>query len=187
MKINSLLNKKLKNIKLIISDVDGVLTDGKIRLIGKKEEAKAFSVKDGPVIPLARSAGISTVLITGRKAPATVRRAKEFNTPLFFKTDFTNESLLIFLQKKFNVKQENILYIGDGFNDLFMIRAVGVSASPKNATLEVRNTVDLISSCNGGEGVLEDVVRLTMNAQGTWQATLKKFYNKNESCPDPKN
>src|SRR3989344_6806484 len=122
MKISSALTKKLKGIKLIISDVDGVLTEGKLYLT-EEEEIKVFNAKEALRIEAAQRSGLKIIWITGRKAKATIRRSKELNVPLIFKQDVAKLKIpvLDFLKKKYRVGSKEMLYIGDDWGDLFLM------------------------------------------------------------------
>lgn len=167
------LKKKLSKIKLIISDVDGVLTDGKIYLTGN-EEIKAFSVKDGTRINAALKSGIKVFFITGRECGAVIRRSNEFKgIKLFLKTRDEPAFLLERIKKEEKISPSEILYIGDDLNDLYIMSRVGVSAVPRDGASENKRIADIITQAKGGEGVVGEVIEMVMKEQRRWPDYVK--------------
>lgn len=180
MKISSALTKKLKSVKLIISDVDGVLTEDKIYLPGDGEEIKVFNPKDALRIEAAQRSGLKIIWITGRKARATIKRSRELNVPLIFKQDVAKSKtpLLDTLKKKYHVNPKEMLYIGDDWGDLFLMKRVGVSATPKNGSPENKAIAHIVSSRNGGDGVAAEIIEIVMRTNGTWEKYIKEYVAK---------
>lgn len=180
MKISPALAKKLRGVKLIVSDVDGVLTEDKIYLPGEGEEIKAFNAKDALRIETAQRSGLKVVLVTGRRAKATVRRSKELNVPLIFKQDIAKlkTPFLDVLKRKYRANPKEILYIGDDWGDLFLMKRVGVSATPKNGSPENKAIAHIVSSRNGGEGVVAEVIEMVMRTNGTWEKYTQEYIAK---------
>lgn len=170
------MEEKLKKIKLIVSDVDGVLTDGKIYLVGK-EEMKAFSVRDASPMEVARQAGIRFLFITSRKCDAVIKRAEELKTDLVFKMDVkaAGGDLISYLKTKYSVSPEEVLYVGDDWSDLFSMKTFGVSATPANGTPENKAIALIVTKANGGEGVLRELIEIVLRAQGVWEKYLAFF------------
>src|SRR3989344_5493513 len=139
MQLTRTLINKLKRVKLIVSDVDGVLTDGKIYLDGSTEESKAFSAKDAIPMEMAMRSGLKIVWFTGRKCQAVIRRSQEITgVKLIFKGDlyWRRQNLFSQLIKVYKIKPAEILYIGDDLNDLFFMRQAGVAVTPQNGSVE---------------------------------------------------
>lgn len=179
MRLPQSLLKKLKKIKLIVSDVDGVLTDGKIYLNGGPEELKSFCTKDALPMEMAMRSGIKIIWFTGRKCDAVIKRSKEIDGDinLLFKGDLYKQkvNLLDMLYHKFKVEAFEILYIGDDWNDLFIMRQVGVSVTPKNGSAENKRVADIITKVIGGYGVMAEIVEIVMRAKGTWAKFIKGY------------
>lgn len=171
------LEGKLKKVKLIVSDVDGVLTDGKIYLSERCGEIKVFSVKDAIRIEVAFKSGIKVLLITARKGFGVMRRAEELGADIIFKQDLQqkNLSLLTEVKRKFHIEPEEILYVGDDWNDLYLMKQVGVSATPANGSAENREIADIVTEVRGGEGVVSELIEKIMRAQGTWEEYFKEY------------
>lgn len=171
------LEERLKGIRLIATDVDGVLTDGGILLSGDDEEMKRFSAKDASIVELAQQNGIALVLATGRKCAATIRRAKEMNAEVFFKHDLAvaNTSFLGILKEKYQVDPHEIFYIGDDLGDIAMIRKVGVGATPSDGIALAKGAADIVLKTAGGQGVMGEIVEMLLTAQGTWAKATERF------------
>jgi len=173
------MNKKMQNITLIISDIDGVLTDGRINLIGNTEEMKSFSAKDGPAIEIAKKNGIRVIFYTGRTSSASERRAKELNVPLYYKKD--GRELAQILEKDFMTSMGNVAYVGDDFNDLRNIKNSAVSFAPSDSNPIVRKYASITTEAKGGEGVLIEVVRTVLTAQGKWEGVIEQFLSEEKT------
>ena len=171
------LEDKLKKVKLIVSDVDGVLTDGKIYLCERCGEMKVFSVKDAIRMEVALKSGMKVLLVTARKGAAVIKRAEELGAGIVFKQDLRQENLSLFaeVKRKFDIEQEEILYVGDDWNDLYFMRQVGVSATPASGSAENRKIADIITEARGGEGVVSELIEKVMRAQGTWEEYFKEY------------
>lgn len=179
MKLSRSLIKKLKKIKLIASDVDGVLTDGKIYLGGDSEEIKSFCARDALPMEMAMRSGLKIVWFTGRKCAAVIRRSKEIDgdVKLLFKGDLYKQkvNLLDLLASEFKVNASEVLYVGDDWNDLFIMGQVGLSATPQDGSAENKKVADIITKTNGGDGVMAEIVEMIMRAQGTWFKSIREY------------
>ena len=173
-----MVESKLKKVKLIVSDVDGVLTDGKIYLLAG-EELKVFSARDASPMEIARRSGLKFLFITSRKSKAIIKRAKELKTELVFKTDIkkTGGDLPRYIKKRYGLKPDGVLYVGDDWSDLYAMKLFGLSVSPSNAAPENKKIADIIPSAAGGEGVIREVIEKVMKAQGTWEKYLADYQN----------
>jgi 3-deoxy-D-manno-octulosonate 8-phosphate phosphatase (KDO 8-P phosphatase) len=170
------LQNKLKRIKLIASDVDGVLTDGKIRLVGD-EELKVFNGKEAMKIEMLIRSGIPLVWVTGRKCAAVTRRSKELGVDLLFKKDLQEKGISLpkELEKTYKVKPEEVMYVGDDWGDLFLMQQFGLSATPNDGSIENRKIAKIVTKANGGEGVLAELIEVVMKAQKTWNKYLDEY------------
>jgi 3-deoxy-D-manno-octulosonate 8-phosphate phosphatase (KDO 8-P phosphatase) len=173
------LEDRLKLVKFIVTDIDGVLTDGRIRLVGR-EEMKVFNAKDAVAIGMCIRSGIPVALFTGRKSEAATKRAEELGTPILFKKAFEKYDIPFadYLLNRYGVTPEEVLYVGDDLGDLFMMKQFGISATPKDGSDANREMADIILERNGGEGVLVEIVQRIMKSQNTWDAAVKEFINR---------
>lgn len=176
---NTIRNKILK-IKLIVSDVDGVLTDGKIYLDHKGDEIKVFYTRDALRIEIALRSGISMVWLTGRRSAATLKRGNELGVKVFYKEDLAkgNISFLNLITKKYHVTNEEIAYIGDDWNDLFFMNQVGLAVTPSNGSSENKRIAQIITQAGAGQGVLAEIIEIIMKIQGTWDRFSGEYKNK---------
>lgn len=146
-------------IKIIIMDVDGTLTDGKINMGNSGEIFKSFDVKDGYAIKhILPENNIIPMIITGRKSQITENRAKEIGIQEIYQGIENKLELLENICDKHNIKPVNIAYIGDDLNDLGIMQVVGIAACPANASVQVKNISKYISDKNGGDGAVRDFI-----------------------------
>jgi len=145
-------------IELLVFDVDGCLTDGKIVYTNEGEEVKSFSVKDGLAIASWNRMGKKTAIITGRRSKIVERRAAELGiTHLFQGVKQKAEQLQSILEKE-GLDWDNVAVIGDDLNDLSMIRRAGWSFTPADGVKAIKNEVDTILTINGGEGAVREMI-----------------------------
>ena len=145
-------------IKLILLDVDGTLTDGGIYRDNNGEEFKKFNVKDGYVIINARKLGIDFGIITGRKSELVRIRAEELKIKYLYQGISEKVPILEELMESYNLKKEEIAYMGDDLNDLGIMKKVGLKGAPQDAVSEVKGIADFVSSKKGGEGAVTEFV-----------------------------
>ncbi len=159
----STLRKKCLQIKLVISDVDGVLTDGGMFYSEKGEILKKFNTRDGMAVELLRNEKIPVILITREKSKIVLSRAKKLLIKEIFVGIKKKELLLPKICKKYKIKKDNIAYIGDDVNDLNIMKEIGFSASPKDAIELIRKKSDYVCRSRGGEGVLREISELIIS------------------------
>ncbi len=175
---NISLKDKIKNISLIVSDVDGVLTDGTIFVGADGTEFKQFNVEDGTGVAFARLASIPIVLISGRESKSTSIRAKELKIPHCFQGSLDKTTPYKEVCNIYNIGPENIAYIGDGLIDIPVMLKSGFSIAPANAHQPVKDISDYITKKSGGEGVLREVVELILKEKEVYNETLEKMKKK---------
>jgi 3-deoxy-D-manno-octulosonate 8-phosphate phosphatase (KDO 8-P phosphatase) len=148
----------IAHIKWLICDVDGVLTDGGVYLIGPFFEAKRFDIQDGMGITLARKAGLKIGFITGRSSFAVKRRAKELNIDYLSQGEHNKGKAFDVFIKKTQASHREIAYIGDDIQDLPILQRVGVPIAVNNARPEVKSESAYITQATGGHGAVREVV-----------------------------
>ena len=146
------------NIKLLVMDVDGTLTDGKIYMSADGELLKAFNIKDGYAIAHLKDKQIVPVIITGRSSEILVRRCRELGIVELYQGIEAKTAKLLSICKKFQVEASNVAYIGDDLNDLECMKICGYSAAPADAAKEVLASVDYICKHRGGEGAVREFI-----------------------------
>jgi YrbI family 3-deoxy-D-manno-octulosonate 8-phosphate phosphatase len=159
-KNSSLLIKKCTKIKLVITDVDGVLTDGSMYYSKHGEELKKFNTKDGMGVELLLKVGIKTIFLTKEKSIIAQKRGKKVKAAFVFTGIENKESMLPIIRKKFNVSNEEIAYIGDDVNDLEIIKNIGFSGCPIDAIEQIKKKVDYITKKSGGSGSFREFTDL---------------------------
>jgi 3-deoxy-D-manno-octulosonate 8-phosphate phosphatase (KDO 8-P phosphatase) len=155
----------LRKIKLLLLDVDGVLTDGGIYYSGRGEVMKKFNTKDGYGIVKLQRAGVKIGIITGRMSRIIEQRARELGIKDLYENQ--DEKIVAYqhLKKKHRLSEDEIAYIGDDEPDLPVIRVVGFSAAPADASSEVAGEVDYVCRCAGGRGAVREVIDLILDAR----------------------
>lgn len=171
----SRLQNKAKKIKLLILDVDGVMTDGRIILDDKGNEIKAFHVRDGHGIKMAQEAGIEIAIITGRRSMVVERRAKELGIKEVYQKVPNKIDIYEKLLKKFDLKDEEVAFIGDDINDLPMLRRVGLSVAVADADDHIIKGVDHVTEICGGKGAVREVIDMILKAQDKWRDVAEKY------------
>jgi len=169
------MEDKINKIKLILMDVDGVLTDGGIILGTQGIEVKIFNVQDGAGITMARRVGLKVGILTGRTSEAVSRRAEELHFDIVSQGHFNKLNAYTQIKKQTRLADEEIAYIGDDILDLPVLRQVGYSVAVNNARSEVKQAVDYITSASGGKGAVREVIDLILKAQNKWQLALEKM------------
>ncbi len=159
------IQKKCKKIRLLVTDVDCVLTDGGMYYTGKGDVMKKFHTRDGMGVTLLRKHEIPTIIITKEKTPMVRNWAKKMKIKKIYDGIRTKENLLEKIIQVYNLKSNEIAYIGDDVNDINLMKLVGFSVSPKDGIPPARKTADYISNCKGGEGVLREVADLILSVK----------------------
>ena len=172
----SIFLNKVKKIRMILMDIDGVLTNGQITILNSGEEVKSWNVKDRFGFMLVQgSHDIHVGWISGRRSAEVKKRAKEFNIDILFLEEKDKFRALQLVLKKFPFKRENVAYIGDDLLDLPVLRVVGFSVCPRNAAVDVKREVDFITKSRGGEGVFREVLEIILRAKGKWKKIISKY------------
>ncbi|TDX59216.1 KdsC family phosphatase [Orenia marismortui] len=162
--MDDILKDKAAKIKLFITDVDGVLTDGRIVLGNNGEEFKFFHVHDGKGIQLAHEAGIKTAIITGRESKLVQRRADELSIQEVHQNIKDKIKVFNSILEKYQVSEDEVAYIGDDVNDLEILKRVGLSFTPANGVDKVKEAVDYITTKEGGQGAVREAIELLLKA-----------------------
>ena len=149
--------KKCKKIKLILTDVDGVLTDGCMYYSSKGEELKKFHTRDGMAVELLLQKNIKTIIITKEKSKIVTSRAKKIKVFKVYSGIKQKDKILNQICTKFKVTPDETTFIGDDVNDEKIMKLVGLSFAPSDATQTIKNIADIITNTEGGQGVLREV------------------------------
>ena len=164
------LVNRAKKIKAILTDVDGILTDGKLHFFatpeGKIEEIKSFNAQDGIAVMLCHHAGLVCGIITGRRHITTVTRACNLGYKYMYQGFLTKSGPLADILKRENLSPEEVAYIGDDVTDLPVLKQVGFAATVANALDYVKENVHYVSKRSGGDGAYREIIDFILNAQG---------------------
>ncbi|HKS24520.1 MAG TPA: phenylphosphate carboxylase subunit delta [Thermoanaerobaculia bacterium] len=163
------------NIRIIVSDVDGVWTDGKIIYSGEQREIKNFNVRDGLGAKLAQKAGLAIVLLTSRRSPALTRRARELGIEELHQGAANKLAECERIAKKLDIRFDQILYVGDDLPDLAPMLRAAISAAPADAAAEVRAAATWKLDARGGEGAFREAVERLLRERGEWAAIVNEF------------
>lgn len=162
-------------IKLLLLDVDGVLTDGRIIYDSRGRDSKFFDVHDGLGVYVLNKAGIKTILITAKSSKTIGPRAKDMRVAEVFADVFPKCAVLDKILKKYNVLPEEICFVGDDLVDLSLMKKVGMPVAVANASSEIKEAALFVTRCSGGRGAVREVAELILKSQGKWEDILK-FY-----------
>ena len=169
------LKSKLKNCQLVVTDVDGVLTDGKIVYSSTGEELKAFNIKDGLGFKLLQNADIKTAIITGRTSPMVERRAGELGIEHLVQGRDDKSVALKSLCDELGIALEHCLYIGDDLPDLSAIILAGIGATPADAHAQMIKQADYCCSASGGSGAFREIAELILEAKGLLSVLYQEY------------
>lgn len=163
------------NIRLIVSDVDGVWTDGRIIYAGDGTEIKEFNVRDGLGVKLAQRVGITVALLTSRRSQALERRARELGITEILQGAANKLDELERLAQKLGVSFDQILYAGDDLPDLAPMQRVAISAAPADAAAEVLGAATWKLDSPGGRGAFREIIERLLRERGDWEPLVREF------------
>jgi 3-deoxy-D-manno-octulosonate 8-phosphate phosphatase (KDO 8-P phosphatase) len=163
------LAERCRALKLVLSDVDGVMTDGTVLLLPEGGEAKAFHIRDGLGVVLAHRAGLRTGVLSGRFSESTARRAAELKMAVVRQGIQDKAAVLREILTDEALEPHEVAYIGDDVNDLPVFAEVGLSAAPADAPMEVRLQAFMVMEARGGQGCLREFVEAILRARGDWE------------------
>jgi len=166
---------KLKRIKLLLLDVDGVLTDGCIIYSDNGVETKVFNAKDGMGIELLMESGIQVGIVTARTSKTLYHRCNNLGISLIFDGVHEKASVLELISEQTGLPAEEIAFVGDDLPDLPLLRRVGFSIAVADAHETVIENVDMTTSAKGGAGAVREICEAILKAQGLWNKILENF------------
>ena len=170
-----MVEERAKKIKLLILDVDGVLTDSRIIYDNYGDELKCFNVYDGFGMTLLYRAGIRSAILTAKKTNIVMRRAKDMRVAKVY-SGYKKLEIYEKAIKKFKVKDEEVCFVGDDFIDLPVLKRVGLSVAPPEAIEEVKNSCHYITKKSGGKGAVREVVEMILKSQRLWYNVTSEYH-----------
>ena len=173
------ITPQLAKTRLLLMDVDGVLTNGKLYNIpdveGKMVETKGFDSQDGIGLQWLSWHGIDTGVISGRLSPATAERARQCRMKYVYQGHIEKIPILEEIMQKAGIGRDDVAYIGDDFTDIVIMHRVGLAIATANAREDVKREAQYVTKAVGGEGAVREVVELLLKAQGKWAEILKHY------------
>lgn len=162
----------VERVRLLLLDVDGVLTDGSITYSSSGEELKTFHVRDGSAIKLWQQAGHAVAILSGRASMAVTRRAAELGVRLVLQGRSDKDAAFDEVLAAFGVGADEVCAVGDDLQDLPVLRRCGVAVAVADAVPEVRAAAGYVTMAPGGRGAVRDAVEFLLKAQGRWAGLI---------------
>jgi 3-deoxy-D-manno-octulosonate 8-phosphate phosphatase (KDO 8-P phosphatase) len=177
--IEAAVLERAAKIKLILMDVDGVLTDGSLYYLpaegGQIFETKGFNSQDGLGLHLCHSAGIKTGVISGRDSRALTERARLLKMTYVYQGLLKKQGAYEEILRDAGLEDEAVTFIGDDLTDLPLLKRAGLAVAVANARSEVKSAAHLITQASGGDGAVREVAELILKAQNLWHSALGEF------------
>jgi 3-deoxy-D-manno-octulosonate 8-phosphate phosphatase (KDO 8-P phosphatase) len=177
--VNANIDLLAKRIRLLLMDVDGVLTDGRLYNVpgpdGNMAETKGFDSQDGIGLQWLARVGIGTGLISGRVSPATEERARQCKFKYIYQGHTEKIPIISEILADAKIDPGEVAYIGDDFTDVVVMRRVGLAIATANARPEVKAIAHHVTQVPGGQGAVREVVELLLKAQGRWEEILRHY------------
>ena len=169
------LTDKAARVRLILLDVDGVLTDGAVVMYGDGSESKRFHIRDGIALVWAQRVGLKVGILSARHSATTNQRAAQLGISLVYQGVASKAAAFDQILSDTAVSDTEVAYMGDDIVDLAVLKRVGLSAAPSDAVPEVRSSVDFVSTRCGGDGAVREVVELILRTQGHWTSIVSGY------------
>lgn len=167
--------ERARRIRLVLLDVDGVLTDGKILLHADGSESKQFDIRDGTGIVLAQKAGLRVGLLSARHSAATTERAQQLRIAIVRQGALDKLGTFEALIAELDLRPDEVAFMGDDLLDLPVLARVGLAAAPADAVPDVRALAHWTSQARGGDGAVRELTELLLKAQGLWDGLIAEW------------
>ncbi len=169
------IKEKLKKIKLLILDVDGVMTDGSIIMDDEGHELKSFNVRDGHGIKILQRFGVKVAILTGRKSKVVEYRAKDLEIKDVYQGALNKKEIFEKILSKHKLSTDEVAYLGDDIVDIPVLKRVGFSVAVDDALDVVKKSVDYVTKNSGGRGAVREVCEMILQVQGKWSEVVAKY------------
>lgn len=169
--------QKCSKISLLLSDVDGVLTDGLLTIDNHGQEAKQFHIRDGQGIRLWQHVGGRFGIVTGRESQVVKTRAAELDVEIVHQGVKDKWALVQSICNELDTPPEAVCYVGDDLPDLVTVQRVGLGIAVADAAEELRQAADYVTSVPGGRGAMREVVELLLKNSNRWEAAIERYLN----------
>src|SRR5580658_10407255 len=177
--LNPHIRIRASKIKLLLMDVDGVMTNGKLYHLpdedGNMIETKGFDSQDGIALQWMQWKGLQTGVISGRESPGTAERARQVKMNYVYQGHIEKVPILEKIMAEAELLPEEVAYMGDDFTDLVVMRRVGFAIAVANAREEVKREAHYVTEATGGNGAVREVIEIILDAQGFWSEILEKY------------
>src|SRR5690349_1051588 len=171
------VTERAARIKLVLFDVDGVLTDGRVVIHSDATESKTFGIRDGIAMVWAQRAGIRVGFLSARHSPTTLHRAAQLNITLVYQGVLNKLGSYEEILADLKLTDDQVAYMGDDVVDLAVLTRVGLAAAPADAVEEVRSRVHWISRWPGGAGAARELIETILQAQNLWSGVVQAYLN----------
>jgi len=168
------VHTRARRVRLLLLDVDGVLTDGSVAIRSTRGEHKQFFIRDGAALVWAKQEGLTIGLLSGRPSPVTTRRAAELGIPIVVQGGPDKRQMYAGILASSGFSDDEVAYMGDDLMDLPVLARAGLSAAPADAVPEVRSRVHWVSEAAGGRGAVRELVELILRASGRWDDVVRR-------------
>jgi 3-deoxy-D-manno-octulosonate 8-phosphate phosphatase (KDO 8-P phosphatase) len=169
------IDERASRIRMLLFDVDGVLTDGVVVMHADGSESKGFHIRDGAAIVWAQRAGVPVGLLSARKSGATTHRAAQLGVRTVVQGVATKLAAYQQILRDAGLGDEEVAYMGDDLLDLPVLARAGLAAAPADAAPEVRERVHWVSACTGGRGAVREFIELVLRAQQRWDGVVSEY------------
>ena len=166
---------RARRIRLILLDVDGVLTDGTVVMHGDGTESKAFHIRDGAAIVWAQQAGLQVGVLSARASAATTQRAVQLGMSIVSQGVASKPAEFMRILAECGLEDDAVAYMGDDLLDVPVLKRAGLAAAPGDAAAEVRAHAHWVSGYGGGRGAVRELIELVLRAQGRWEPIVREF------------
>ena len=170
------ITERASRVRLLVLDVDGVLTDGRIVYADYGDELKFFNVQDGAGLVFWNRLGLLSAIITARSSRLVRRRAKELRVDMLIQKALLKLPAYERILRKLRVTDEQVCAVGDDLMELPILRRAGLAVAVPNAVEEVRHACHYVTRCSGGQGAVREVVDLIIKAKGLWPQVMQRYY-----------
>ena len=166
---------RARQIRLVLLDVDGVLTDGTVTIDAAGEESKGFNIKDGAAIVWALGAGLPVGLLSARESRATAERARQLGITIVVQGASSKSAAFDEIVRALDMPADQVAYMGDDLVDLPVMSRAGLAAAPADGAAETLEAAHWVSRCDGGRGAVREFLELILKAQERWTAIVSEF------------
>ena len=178
-----MIAEQAARVRLILFDVDGVLTDGKLLVHADGSESKTFDIKDGTGIVWAQRLGLTVGLLSARSSVATAQRAAQLGITLVHQGVQSKLETYNQIADSLMLDDADVAYMGDDILDLPVLARVGLATAPADASADVRSRVHWVSQAKGGDGAARELIELILRAQNRWDSVIATYLAQNQGQP----